>query len=147
MRNKAIRSLALVLALALPVGTVAPACATRLAAPAQLSPIGDVAFYADRALVAIDSLGEFAIKGEAAGAMSTDDARTIIEAVKTSSIAANELGKALKAGVSETTAKAKAIAIIREALKNVPQHLSPETQSQVAPYIQTVLTLLTVFDV
>jgi hypothetical protein len=114
--------------------------------PPQLSPIGDIAFYAEKTLVAVESLQHFAIDGEAAGAISTNDAKTIIEATKVAGQAGQDLKRALKAGASETAAKNQAVAAIRSALDSVPKRLSPETAAIVAPYIQTVTTLLEVFS-
>lgn len=120
-------------------------CAGRLAAPVQLTPIGDTAFYARRAIQAVDALQAMAIDAESAKVMSTEDARVIVNATKTAGQAGVGLADALKAGSSGATAQDKAVRTIRQAILGIYDQLSPNAQRIAGPYIQTVLTLLTVF--
>ncbi len=124
---------------------LAAGCAS-LKAPEQLTPVGDIAYYANYALDGVETLQRVAIDGEAAGAISRDDARTIVSATKVAALAAKDLASALKAGLPEVEARNKAVAIIREALSNLPRRLDENTRKLVAPYIQGVLGLLTVFS-
>ena len=135
-------ALAAVLAL-LYLSTIA--CAT-LKPPAQLTPIGDTAYYAREIVKGVAALQDSAIDAEKTGALSTDDTRAVVEATKTAAQAAGDLAASLKSGVSQAEAKAKWVGVIREALARVPNHLSDHGKALVAPYIQVVLTLLTALD-
>lgn len=118
---------------------------SRLAPPPQLSPVGDVAYYARTAIKLISELQSAAIDGEAAGAIKTDDARKIIEATKTAGQAGVELASALQAGQSATTAKARAVAMIRQALTDLVPQLDDHSRKIAQPYVTGILTLLAVF--
>ena len=113
-------------------------------APPQLSPAGDIAWYANKANVAIAALQQVAIDGEAAGVIQRNDAVKIVEATKVAGTAGVELAEALKAGLDGATARAKAVASIRKAVSDLPGLLSPEASRVISPYVQTVLTLLAV---
>jgi CTP:molybdopterin cytidylyltransferase MocA len=131
---------------ALAVMVLAAGCGGRLRSPQQLSPVGDTAFYARRAIHAINELQIVAIEGEKAGVIKTDDARRIITATKTAGEAGVALSEALKAGASETSARKQALAVIRKALEELPEYLSDQGRQITEPYIQTVLLLLSVFE-
>jgi streptomycin 6-kinase len=120
-------------------------CGGRLAAPVQLSPIGDTAFYARRAIQAVDALQAMAIDAEAANVLPTAEARLIIDATKVAGEAGVELSNALKAGSKGTTDRDKAVRTIRAAIQGAFERLSPASQQVAGPYVTTVLTLLTVF--
>lgn len=124
---------------------ISVACNGRLSAPAQLSPIGDTAYYARHITKAIDTLQDVAKDGEASGVINREDARLIVEATVKSGKAAVDLAKALEAGASETTARNQAIAVIRQLLTDLPSHLSKSAADLISPYISVILTLLTVF--
>jgi hypothetical protein len=146
MRARANSRAASVLAISLLALAGCDACVTGgLKPPPQLSPIGDTAFYARRAIQAVSELQEVAAEGEVAGVISTEDARKIMEATKTAGKAGVDLSSALKAGVSEVGARDRAVAVFRQALLELPGHLSENTRNMVEPYIQAALTLLTVF--
>jgi hypothetical protein len=121
-------------------------CAARLAAPPQLSTEGAIAFHASRVMRGIAELQEVAIRGEAAGVFSRDDARTIVTATGIAGQAGEELAQALRAASGETAAKAKAIAAIRSALTGVPARLSPLARSQLEPYVTVVLIALAILE-
>jgi hypothetical protein len=121
------------------------ACAT-LKPPEQLSPIGDTAWYAREVIKGVAGLQQAAIDAEKAGALSVEDARTVVDATKKAGQAGEVLATSLKAGLPQQEAKAKAIAVIREALGELPKHLSKSAGELVTPYIQLVLTLLTALD-
>lgn len=125
------------------VGLSQGGCGTGLQAPPQLTPIGNIAWYGDEILKQVAVIQQVAINGEAAGAISTNDARTIVAATGTLADAATTLGQALKAGSSATGAKAQAVAAIRSILINLPAKLSPETGKLIAQYAAPILTLLT----
>lgn len=135
------RSRLLLLALALSIG-----CAGRLAAPPQLSTEGAAAFHASRVVRGITELQQVAIRGEAAGVFTRDEARTIVRATGIAGQAGEELAHALRAAADARTAKAKAIAAIRSALTGVPARLSPLARSQIEPYIAVVLITLTLLE-
>lgn len=120
-------------------------CATTMKPPESLSPVGDAAFYARRVVLAVEQIRTLAIDGEKAGAISTDDARTIIEGTLAADKAGQSLAEVLKAGGGDSSAKQRWAAAIRKALEEVVPKLSPNTQTLVGPYIKTTLTLLTVF--
>jgi hypothetical protein len=139
-RMLARRSL-LALALSLTIG-----CAARLAAPPQLSTEGAAAFPASRVMRGIAELQAVAIRGEAAGVFSRDDARTIVTATGVAGQAGEELAKALRAASASDDAKAKAIAAIRSALDGVPARLTPEARSQIEPYLTVIRIALTLLE-
>jgi hypothetical protein len=114
-------------------------------APPQLSPVGDVAFYAHRVLLGIEAIQSIAIEGEAQGVIKTEDARKIVEATKRSAEAAGVLIDALRAGSAAASEKERAIKMISAALEGLPDVLDPKTGDLIRPYVATVLTLLTVF--
>lgn len=120
-------------------------CSGRLRAPAQLSPIGDTAFYARRVIHVVAALQQVGIDGQATGAIPEADARKIVQATQVAGQAGVELAAALKAGQTDGTARDKAVAMIRAVLTDLPSQLSPHARAIVQPYIQTALTLLTVF--
>jgi len=133
---------ALTVCLALGLG----ACGGKLAPPVQLTPVGDIAWYANHALAVVDTLQQVAIDGESAGVISRNDARRIVEATKAAGLAGVDLHNALAAGADAVTARNRAVAIIRRALSDLPNRLSPHAASLVRPYVSAVLTLLTVFS-
>lgn len=148
MRRSKSSSIAAVLAVLV---TAAAGCQTncagsRLAPPPQLSPVGDTAYYARAVIKLVNQLQGAAIDAEAAGVMKTDDARKIIEATRLANEAGVELAAALKAGQSATTSRERAIAMIRQALTDLPPKLNDHDRAIVQPYVTGVLTLLTVFD-
>lgn len=116
-----------------------------LKAPAQLSPAGDVAYYARHATSVVKELQTVAIDGEASGVIPTSDAKRIIEATLIAGNAGTELAKALKDGVLAKTAKERALVLFRDALTDVMPLLSVNTRKIVQPYVDAALTLLTVF--
>lgn len=124
---------------------VSSACAS-MKSPQQLSPVGDIAYYAHYALDGVETLQKVAIDGEAAGVISRDDARAIVSATKAAALGAKDLSTALKAGLPEVEARDKAVAVIRTALSGLPQRLDGDTRKLVEPYVQAVLTVLTVFS-
>lgn len=124
---------------------LASCASSGLKPPEELTPIGDISFYSLRLGQAVETLQKVVADGEAAGAINTDDARTIMSATKVASIAGKDLEKALAAGADGATAKAKAIAVFREALENLPPRLNDNTRALVEPYVQTILTLLAFF--
>lgn len=114
--------------------------------PPNLTPPGVIAFHADRAIKGVATLQTVAIQGEAAGAISTADARVVVEATRIAGLAGQDLAAALKAGLPAADAKARAIATIRSALATVPGQLSPATRKQIEPYVTVVLTALAFFE-
>ena len=122
------------------------ACGGYLKPPADLSKVGDAAFYAQRLMEQIKAIQAVAKDGEAAGAISRNDAVTIVEATVVAGKAGQELAEALKAGMPEAGAKEQWVKIIREALSSVPAHLDENTQKLISPYLSTALTLLTFFS-
>lgn len=115
-------------------------------APPQLSPVGDTAYYARRVMGLVEELQLAATEGEAAGAVSKADARKIVEATVIAGKAGQDLASALRAGADATSSRGRAIAIIKQALDDLPRHLSDSTQALVRPYINAVMVLLTVFE-
>lgn len=136
------------LALLMPISTgvliSTQGCATMTPAP-SLSPVGDVAFYARRVILAVEQIQTLAIDGEKSGSISTDDARTIVTATKTAAEAGVSLANVLGAGADATTARQRAAATIKAALDEILPKLSANTRALVEPYVKTALTLLTVF--
>lgn len=145
--GKYIRAAAVAVLFASPlvVPVISSGCAS-LKPPVQLSPIGDIAWHARTAIHTTETLQQIAIDGEHAGTISTADAETIVKATTVAEQAGVDLSKALRAGVSEKTARAQAVAAFKTALVGLPQRLSPNTQKLVQPYVTAVLTLLTVFE-
>lgn len=124
------------------------ACA-HVTPPPQLSPIGDTAFYAHRVIQAVGSLQQAAIDGEKAGALTTSDARQIVNTTQTAAKAGSQLAGILATGdASRDSAQAKVnlIAIIHKALQELPGNLSAHGKEIVQPYINLINTFLTVFE-
>ena len=115
--------------------------------PPQLTPLGDVAFYARRVIQAVDTVVEVAIQAEAAKVMSTADARAILAGGKIAAEAGVELSAALKAGATGVTARDKAVKTIGTAIDGIlkNENLSPQTRGLINPYLQVVKTLLTIW--
>lgn len=125
---------------------VAGCAGSRLAAPPQLSPVGDIAFHATRVVHGIQVLQDVAIQGEAAKALSTKDARAIVAGTKKAGEAGVALAESLRAGTAGATAKAKAVAAIKQALTETSEYVSPETRTTIAPYITVITTALALFE-
>jgi hypothetical protein len=133
-----------VLLLSLLVLSGCNSCAT-LTPPTQLSPRGDVAFYGNKALVAVSELQSFAIDAEKAGALDREDARKIVAATVEAGQAGQVLATALKAGGSSTDARRNAAAMVEAALRKLPDTLSPHARQLTEPYIRTILLLLSAY--
>lgn len=111
-------------------------------APPQLTPPGQIAYHGDRVIKGVATLQDITISGESSGTISRDNARTLMEATKIAGEAGGDLAKALRAGLSAEGAKAKAIATIRQAFADVPQHLTPETRKVIEPYLTVINSAL-----
>lgn len=118
----------------------------RLAAPPQLTPIGDLAYHATRVMSGIALVQQVAIDGEAAGVIATRDARRIVAGTAIAGTAGVDLAGALKAGVSGAAARDKAVRTIRQAFVEVADDLSPEARALIQPYINIVLAAVTLLD-
>jgi hypothetical protein len=110
--------------------------------PPNLSPTGAIAYRAVQVNEALTALTNSTKEAETRGLIQRNDAYKILDAVKLAATANNDLGTALQAGADATTAKAKAIAAIKDVLNRLPTQLSAEAQKVAAPYISAVLTIL-----
>lgn len=131
------RLIGLVLALA-----VAPAC---VHAPPQLSPEAKVGFQVRRVLAAVDTLQVVAIDAEAEKVISEEDARAVVIATRDAAKIARTLGVALEAGYSEQDLQRKLLLSLRRILQELPGHLNPKASDLLAPYIQTISSLLVIY--
>lgn len=112
--------------------------------PPNVSPVGQTAIRVQQLIAAIDTVGDVAVEAEANGLIKHADTLKVADVVEKSARAAADLGRALQAGGSSDTAKEKAIAIIREALAQLPGNLSPEASKKVAPFINIAQAILNV---
>lgn len=120
-------------------------CAT-VKPPANLKPMGQIAWYGVKIVDGCVVIGDVAITAHESGVIaSQDETNKIVSAAKVCTDSGANLGRALKAGASQETAKQQAIAAIKSALGNLPGQLSPEVAKLIEPYRQVVITLLSVF--
>lgn len=98
-------------------------------APPNLSPTAQHEFYATRVVKVLDIVRDFAVDGEAAGALSTDDARTVVLWHKSAVQVAQTVGANWQTLVSTT---------LDEAVKN----LKPATKDKLTPYVALVKAVL-----
>lgn len=110
--------------------------------PPNLSPIGATAFRAAQVVQAIDTLGDVAVKAERQGLIQHKDTLLVADVCEKTARAGADLGRALQAGDGSDSSKAKALAIIRKALSELPEELSPKARDVVQPYINVVLAAL-----
>lgn len=141
-KDAGVKTLAIFLALPL-LALTAQGCAG-VKAPAQLTPVGDTAWYAGKVIAVVDTLQGIAKDGESAGVIQRNDAVKIVTATKVAGQGGVELSNVLRAG-NDSAGVARAVAIIRKALLDLPDQLSPSAAAVVRPYVQTALTLLTIF--
>jgi len=109
------------------LSTQQAACAK---APPTLSPTGQREFYATRAIKVLDIPRDFVIDGEAAGVVSTDDARTIVLWHKSAVQVASVSGANWQTVVATT---------LDEAVKNLKKQA---TRDKLAPYVSLVKAVL-----
>lgn len=98
-------------------------------APPSLSPTGQREFYATRVIKVLDIVRDFAIDGEAAGVVSTDDARTVVLWHKSAVQVAQVSGANWQTIVATT-------------LDEAVTHLKPELKAKIAPYVGLVKAVL-----
>ncbi len=98
-------------------------------APPNLSPTAQREFYATRVIKVLDIVRDFAIDGEAAGVVSTNDARTVVLWHK-SAVQVAQVGGANWQTLVSTT------------LDAAVQNLSPKTKADVAPYVALIKAIL-----
>lgn len=126
---------------ALVIGLALAACGG-VKPPPQLSPVGQVSFYSAKAGEVVASLQKFTIDAELAGVIQKADRQAVGKATEKVSAALIDLEDALAAGSGKADAKKKALAIIAEALRQLPDHLSPDAAKLIQPYIDQILILL-----
>lgn len=133
--------------LALWIALTVVGCGQGYRPPPQLTPVGDVAFYARRVIQAIDTVVTVAIEAEAAKVLSTADARVVLDGGKIAAQAGVDLSAALKAGATAQTARDKAVKTISSAIDSISKNetLSPTTRGLIEPYLNVVRTLLTIW--
>lgn len=98
-------------------------------APPTLSPTGQREFYATRVIKVLDIVRDFAIDGEAAGVVATNDTRTIVLWHKSAVQVASSVGANWQTVVSTT-------------LDSTVANLKPETKTKLAPYVALVKAVL-----
>src|SRR3990167_3455335 len=124
---------------------VLSACA-RLAAPPQLSPVGDVAWHANRAITGVGVLQDVVMAGEQRQEIATVDALKVITATAIAGKAGSELASALTLVADTSGVKDRAIGLMRQALMTVMEEVSPPTARLLMPYVQIVLSALTFLE-
>lgn len=110
--------------------------------PPNLSPIGATAFRVEQVVVAVDTIGDVAVKAEKSGFIEHKQTLLVADVVARSARAAADLGRALAAGEGHTDAKLKAVAIIRKALTELPDNLNQRAREVLQPYINVALAAL-----
>jgi hypothetical protein len=110
--------------------------------PPNLSPIGGTAFRVTQVVIAVDTIGDAAIKAEQAGLIQHSETLVVADVCERAARAAADLGRAFQAGESQDSAKLKAVAIIRKALTELPDHLSQRAREIVQPYVNVALAAL-----
>lgn len=110
--------------------------------PPNLSPIGGTAFRVAQVITALDTVGDVAVKAEKQALIEHKETLLVADVVAKSARAAADLGRAFQAGEGQDGAKAKAVAIIRKALSELPDHLSQRAREIVQPYINVALAAL-----
>jgi hypothetical protein len=112
--------------------------------PPNLSPVGATAFRVTQVVMAVDTIGDIAVKAERAGFIEHKETLLVADVAERSARAAADLGRALQAGEGQDSAKLKAVAIIRKALTELPDHLSQRAREIVQPYINVALAALAI---
>lgn len=98
-------------------------------APPNTSPTAKREFYATRVIKVLDIVRDFVVDGEAAGVVSTDDARTVVLWHKSAVQVAQVGGTNWQTLVSTT-------------LDATVQNLKPKTKADVAPYVVLIKAIL-----
>lgn len=98
-------------------------------APPNLSPNAKREFYATRVIKELDIVRDFAVDGEAAGVVSTDDARVVVLWHKSAVQVAQSTGANWQTIVSTT-------------LDTAVGNLKPTTRDKLAPYVVLIKAIL-----
>jgi len=139
------RSRTLVSLLALYISALAGLSVACNKVPPNLTPVGKISFGSDQAGKVVTALQKFTIDAEAAGVVTKADKQAVGKYTEKISKALIDLEDALAAGSGQADAKRKAIAIVIEALKQLPDHLTPRAAELVKPYLEQIELLLRLF--
>lgn len=110
--------------------------------PPLLDPYGAAAFRVEQVLDATDLIGTMVVKAEKSGFVAHKDTLVVADVVARVHEAGADLGRAFQAGAGKDEARAKAVAIIRQALAELPSNLSPRGQEIVKRYVTLALAIL-----
>lgn len=115
-------------------------------APPGTDPLASAKLHVQQAQVAVATLETAASVAHQAHAISDADWARIQDVSARAQHACTDAITALEAGEDQTTTKARVVAVVRQALEDLPSNLSPAAAEQIAPALRLVRLALDILS-
>ena len=120
------------------------ACATTRP-PEHLSPVGDAAWYARQAAVSIGGIVQLSKDAHESGVLSDEDYRKVLLSLRRANEGVGALIDSVAAGLGQEGDRSRNLAVIRQALAEIPDQLPPRAREKIEPLVSAALAFLSFY--